>query len=325
MRVPSFHRYRIKMAPKVERVTDIPILQAGAVGEGPHWDVETQSLYFIDVFGKNIHKYVPSTGQHTSATLGKVPSIIIPVKGKQNQFVVGSGNEIDIVTWDGVSEKVSKIEKIVEMKQTDSRLNDGKIDPKGRLWIGSIGPQLPSGFFGSENGFLYSIEKGKVSTHEAGISCSNGLTWNEELKQFYYIDSGKETKGTVDVFDYDVEKGTIANRRTLFTLTKHLDGGLMVLDGMTIDKDGNLWAAVFGANCILKIDPRKPETLLQKVDIPATETTSVAWGGKDLDVLYVTSGNVEFEGIELTPGEHGAIFKVTGLGTSGLPMRSFEL
>lgn len=307
------------MAPKVERVIEMPLLK---VGEGPHWDIETQSLYCIDGPSKSIHRYVPSTGQHTSAKLEKAVSVIIPVQGKPNQFVIGSGKEINIITWDGSSETVAQIEKIAEPEQgSDNSLNDAKIDPKGRLWIGSVGRLLqPDPLQFTETGSLYSLEKGKVFTHVTGLAVANGLAWNAEIKQFYYIDSMKRT---VDAFDYDVEKGTIANRREIFNLDKQNIQGFP--DGMTIDEDGNLWVAIFGGFSVLKIDPRKPETLLQKVAIPVKEVTSVAWGGKDLDALYVTSANLALEGKELPPGDNGAVFRITGLETRGLPMKSFEL
>ncbi|ENN80495.1 hypothetical protein YQE_03099, partial [Dendroctonus ponderosae] len=117
----------------VEKIAEIPNLM---VGEGPHRDVRTQALYFVDIIGKSVHKYVPATGQHTKATFDKAASLVIPVKGQRDKFVVNQLDEIVVAFWDGHSEKLSKIEKSVDINQPDTSLNDGKCDAMGRLWTG---------------------------------------------------------------------------------------------------------------------------------------------------------------------------------------------
>lgn len=90
-------------------------------------------------------------------------------------------------------------------------------------------------------------------------------------------------------------------------------------DGMTIDTDGNLWVAIFDGSCVIKIDPRQPETLLQKIQVPAKQVTSVAWGGPNLDELYVTSANIVIDGV-INPGiHHGGLFRITELDARGYP------
>ncbi|XP_023312824.1 regucalcin-like [Anoplophora glabripennis] len=128
------------MAPKVERITEIETVE---LGEGPHWDAETQSLYFVDIFGKSIHKYVPVTKKHTKAVIGtNHVSLIIPVRGEKDKFLISIGRELAIVTWDGESEKVSNVRKLFEVDNDpntiDNRFNDGKCDPSGRLWAGNV-------------------------------------------------------------------------------------------------------------------------------------------------------------------------------------------
>jgi len=307
------------MGPIVQRIPEIPNME---LGEGPHWDIETQSLYLVDITSKSIHKYNPSTGQHSKATFDKLVSFIIPVQGKRDQFVVALERDICIVTWDGRSEKVSKIEKIVETDpdKTTNRVNDGKCDASGRLWAGSLGVDPETGKYTDDEGTLFSLTKGKLATHVTKIGISNGLAWNKENTKLYYIDS---IKGTVDQFDADITNGLLTNRSPIFTFAKHNIEGAP--DGMTIDVDGNLWVAGFNTHGVFKIDPRKPETLLQKVDFPAKQITSVAWGGIDLDTLFVTSARIVIEGEVLLPPDHGAIYRVTGLGTKGLPGFNYVL
>lgn len=306
------------MAPIVERIAEIPNLE---LGEGPHWDSETQCLYLVDIFKKSLHKYVPSTGHHAQITFDKPTSIIIPVRGKTDQFIVTLERDLVLVTWDGVSEKPSKVEKITDVDgNTENRINDGKCDPSGRLWMGTMGPEHVIGHYLEGRGTLFSYSSGKLTPHISNIGISNGLAWNTQLKKMYYIDS---LAYRVDAFDYEHTTGVITNRTTVFDFKVNGIDGLP--DGMTIDVDGNLWVAVFNGYKVIKIDPRKPNTLLETVELPAKQVTSVAWGGENLDILYVTSGSFAVDGLELLPPNHGATFKVTGLGTKGLPATDFVL
>lgn len=110
-----------------------------------------------------------------------------------------------------------------------------------------------------------------------------------------------------------------ANLTYVFDLQKHGISGLP--DGMTIDTDGNLWLALFGGSCVLKIDPRKG-VALQKVEIPVSQVTSVTFGGPNLDILFVTTGWLDFNGEQKPPA--GSTFMVTGLGVKGLPNVNFK-
>lgn len=108
-----------------------------------------------------------------------------------------------------------------------------------------------------------------------------------------------------------------ANRQTIFTLEKHNIDGL---------PDGNLWVAVFGASSVIRIDPRRPEILLDTVYVPASQVTSVAFGGENLDELYVTTGRIQLGSEDLSASErHGYMYKVTGVGAKGLPAVKVKL
>lgn len=113
------------------------------------------------------------------------------------------------------------------------------------------------------------------------------------------------------------------NRQAAFSIEKHGITGLP--DGQTIDSDGNLWIALFGGNRVIKIDPRRPETLLDSIELPADEVTSVAFGGANLDELYVTTASVPLLEKELTGSGHGVTYKVTGTGSKGLPANNVKL
>ncbi|CAG9859542.1 unnamed protein product [Phyllotreta striolata] len=300
------------MNPKVERLESVP---ACKLGEGPHWDAESQSLYFVDIIGRAIHKYVPATNKHTSAIIGTSEvSLILPIKGEKGRFLISIGRDLAVITWDGESENVSNIEKILEVENSpdtlSNRWNDGKCDRLGRLWAGTMDQKANENVV--KTAAFYLVQNNKATQMLNNIGISNGTAWSRDDKKMYYIDS---VTRSIDSFDFDINKGTIANRQTIFTVAKHNIQGTP--DGMTIDTDGNLWAAVFNGHQILKIDPKTPETLLASIPMPSQQTTSLTFGGPNLDELYATSARIL--GLEDSPSENGSIYRITGINARGYP------
>ncbi|KAJ8918475.1 hypothetical protein NQ315_008172 [Exocentrus adspersus] len=304
------------MVPKVEKLNIEPLLLA----EGPHWDSDTQSLYFVDLNGHGIHKYVPSTNEHTKAqNIGNSVSIIIPVKGKKDQFVITYGRQLMLISWDGKNDKITILEKLCEVDEgTENVFNDGKCDPTGRLWTGTMGGAPKNEKIPLSKGNFYSLQNRKITKHLTNVGISNGLAFDTKLNKFYYNDS---FKGTLDQFDFDAARGTISNRKPIYTLFEGYEESVdvQVLDGMTIDTDGNLWVAVFNGNKLIKIDPRRPETVVETIEIPGKQVTSAAFGGPNLDELYVTTGRIPIRGVAPLSPYDGAIYRVTGINARGLP------
>ena len=136
-------------------------------------------------------------------------------------------------------------------------------------------------------GSLYKITRDNLHNPSVMISpvnISNGLAWNKANNKFYYIDT--PTRKIVE-YDYDDAGGEIKNGRVVFDLSWYssIKG---FPDGMTIDRDDNLWVALYSGSAVIKVDP-KTGYLLQIVAIPAEAVTSVIWGGQNLDVLYITT------------------------------------
>ncbi|CAG5002694.1 unnamed protein product [Parnassius apollo] len=303
------------MSVTIEKITE-PLL----LGEGPHWDDRKQALYFVSIKQKTIHKYVPASGTHTKTQLDGRVGFIIPVDGTTDQFVVGVERKFLIIQWDG--EEGSKVQVLKELAEVDqeiptTRINDGKADPKGRLFAGTMGHEESPGNFQKEKGSLYRIDRRGVVKMCESVSISNGLAWDLKEKAFYYTDS---LEYKIRRYDYDVDTGDISNKSYIFDLKKNNITGIP--DGMTIDTDGNLWVAIFDGGCVLKIDP-KLGTISQKIQIPAKQITSVTFGGCNLDVLFVTTGSMPIKEEQEPPC--GATFMVTGLGVKGHPNVNFKL
>ncbi|XP_069695219.1 regucalcin-like [Periplaneta americana] len=307
---------------KVESLTPPMIL-----GEGPHWDQEAAVLYFVDLHGSTLNKYDPATGKHTSTKKfdERCVGFSIPIQGQENKFAVGVGRDLAIITWNGENGGPQNIETILTIEtdpdQSGNRFNDAKADPNGRLWAGSMGAMIKPGEFERECGSLYSISKERnVVTHVTKVGISNGLAWSKDLKHFFYIDS-HITK--VFKFDYDAATGSISNRRSLFDFETHGISGFP--DGMTIDSADNLWVACFSGGQVICINSKSGH-LIRRVNIPAPNVTSLAFGGPELDELYVTtaSKNMTQEQLKKYPSA-GALFKVTGLGVKGMPGTAVQL
>ncbi|XP_017785355.1 PREDICTED: uncharacterized protein LOC108568659 [Nicrophorus vespilloides] len=326
------HWFRIKRVDSLYcRSFNMQIQQlhnAGAteLGEGPHWDQQTQSLYYVDIFEKTINKYTPATESHSKAQLDEHVSVIIPKDREPHKFIVTMNRKIVEIEWDGVNPCVKILKTLAEVDNESSvntnRINDGKCDPHGRLWFGTMGEEPINGQIAPNKGSLFSLDsRGNVSKHVTNIWISNGLSWNADRTKFYYIDS---VRFSIDEFDYDDETGQIGSRKAIFSLIANNIEGFP--DGMTIDSDGNLWVAIFNGFQLIQIDPSKPETLLKSIKLPAKQVTSVAWGGANLDELYVTSGKFTVNNVVLDAKEgHGGLFVIKGLGVRGLPMTNCKL
>ncbi|KAL4709756.1 hypothetical protein ACJJTC_005559 [Scirpophaga incertulas] len=301
------------MSVKVEKISE-PLL----LGEGPHWD--GRDLYFVGIQEKTIHRYRPDTGEHSKSVVGDKVGFIVPVEGTHDQFVLGLGRKFVVVHWDGT--EGAPVAVLRELGEVDkeiptNRINDGKADPRGRLFAGTMGREDPAGQFDRNKGSLYRLDGAKITKLVEGVSISNGLAWDVSQKAFYYIDS---LERNIRRYDYDIDTGDISNMRHIFDFSSNGVEGLP--DGMTIDTDGNLWVAVFGGSCVLHVDPKQGK-LLRKLSIPAEQVTSVTFGGPNLDSLMVTTASIPIASEQKPPS--GCTFVVTGAGARGLPNVNFKL
>jgi sugar lactone lactonase YvrE len=163
-------------------------------------------------------------------------------------------------------------------------LGDGKCDPQGRLWLGTQPNDFTPGHCA-----LYRLDPdGTVATLLEGVGLSNGLDWSPDGNTLYYIDS---LTRSLDAFDFDARDGTIARRRSVVKIGIG-EGGF---DGMTVDREGCLWVAVFGPGEVHRYSARGE--LLARVQISAPAATSCAFGGADGGDLFITSAS-----IRLPPG-----------------------
>ncbi len=269
-------------------------------GEGPIW--WNNALYYVDIEGHSVIRYDPKSETETVWPVGERVGTVVPRETGGLAIAGDSGFHL-LNTEDGSLTHIGD----PEPGKANNRFNDGKCSPDGRFFAGTISLVKQTG-----GASLYRLDPDH-SIHEvhAGVTNSNGIAWDAKGTTCYYIDTPTQS---VIAFEYDSKNGTLSNPQTIVK-TDHVGSSP---DGMTIDSEGKLWIAFCHGACVRRFCPDTGEEL-QIIDVPALETTAVAFGGDDLSDLYVTTGIHKTE-VE----EHaGRIFVIKGLGVSGVPAFPF--
>lgn len=259
---------------KVEgKITNTP----AQLGEGAMWDYRTNLLYWIDIEGKSLHKYNPETKSDVTMLLPKRPGTVV-LTNDNNKCIVALEDSICYVSID--KNNITPISG-PGFNGAPVRFNDGKCDPLGNLWVGTVDNKD----YANPIAKLYRFDANKIFTVEKeGVVVSNGIAWSPDGKKMYYIDSPTRT---VVAYDIDPKTGNKSNPKIVIKTPENLG----TPDGSTIDAEGMLWVAQWGGACITRWNPQTGE-MIGKVDVPAKNVTSVAFGGKDLDILYITTAKI---------------------------------
>lgn len=283
------------------------------VGEGPVWEEQKQTLLFVDIAGQKIHRWDPATNQIQSVDTGEMVGFAVP-RGSGG-YVAGVGRSIVAVDWS--TQTMTSLVKVDDDKP-NNRLNDGKVDPIGRLLAGTMGIEVRPAEVERQQGSLFSVTSDlTVTKHLSQVDISNGLDWSLDQKTFFYIDS---LSLTVDALDYNVHTGIMGNRRVVY----RMEEGEGFPDGMTVDADGRLWVACYNGGRVINIDP-VTGVRLQTVTLPVMKITSCCFGGPDYSDLYVTSASLGLDQSESRQQPlAGDTFRVTGLGVKGRPSHLFS-
>ena len=276
------------------------------LGEGALWHPTARKLFWVDIEGKSLHLYNPESGEDKVLDVGARIGTVVPVQDGGALVALQHGI-YHINTQTG---KLSFLTNPIKLE--DIRFNDGKCDPAGRFWVGTMALDKRTG--GAD---LYMLElDGKVYHKLGNLTISNGIVWSLDKKSMYFTDTPTQQ---VKAFDYDVASGEISNERVIIEIPEE-EGAP---DGMTLDAEGNLWVALHGAGTVAKYNPNTGE-LLQKVKVPAKKTTSCAFGGKNLDTLYITTAREDLNEEQLKEYPvSGGLFSVKP-GVRGLPTAFYQ-
>jgi xylono-1,5-lactonase len=251
------------------------ILPAEAsLGEGTSWSVREQVLYWVDILGRELHRFDPATGradrwsfdEEVSAVAERAeqPGLIITLRRGFALFDPATGTEPRYLHQP-------------EPALPGNRFNDGKCDAQGRFWGGTMD-------FACEapTGSLYRFDAdGRCTKHDSGFAVTNGPAWSADGRTLYFNDT---VNGRVFAYDFDPVGGTLSNKRLWLAFAPG-DG---VPDGMTTDAAGRIWIAHWGGGCVSCHDPVAAIELC-RVELPVSNVTNCAFGGPDLRTLFITS------------------------------------
>ncbi len=273
------------------------------VGEGPVWDARIGRVAWVDIPAGRLHL---TTGEGETRTIqlpSAVGSIALRASGG---WVAALADGFWAVADDGAVERIAD----VQSDRPDLRFNDGKCDPQGRFWAGTMASDKRVGA-----GVLYRLDP-DLTVHRMvdDVSISNGLDWSLDGRTMYYVDSPTQR---IDRFDFDPATGSISGRQPFVTIDP-ADG---TPDGLTVDAEGAVWLALWDGWIVRRYLP--DGTLEREVRLPVSEVSCPVFGGPDLDELYITSA---WEG--LSEIQHaaeplaGALFRVRP-GVRGRPPTAF--
>ena len=274
------------------------------LGESPVWDPGTSRLLFVDILRGAIHELDPSTARDAVVDVGlPVGSVALAADGAR---VIAAGVGFYRLEADGALRRLARVSE-----RADIRMNDGNVDARGRFWAGTMSLVGAAG-----QGALYRLDP-DYSTHLMlePVTTSNGIDWSPDDRLMYYADT---RTGRVDVFDFDVEGGTIAGRRPFAIIPP----GQGRPDGLVVDADGAVWVALWAGAAVHRYTP---DGALERVlTLPATNVTKCAFGGSDLGDLFVTTAWSKLSADERAREPHaGSIFH-TRPGCYGRRARTFR-
>ena len=284
---------------------EVVVEKPARLGEGAIWDPQRKLLLWVSILDHELYLYDPETGSNRVIPTCQAVGTVVPHAGAGVVVALHNG----IATLDLDSEKIVPITD-PERDIPGNRFNDGKCDPGGRLWAGTMAFDATP-----DAGALYCLDTDRTLTRKISpVTISNGIVWNGACDTMFYIDTAANN---VRAYDYDIDSGEIGNERVV--VANEAGGGF---DGMAIDAEDNLWIAVYQGSGVRCYNPGSGG-LIRELRLPVSNVTSCAFGGGELEDLYVTCAR---EGLdeEALGGQPlaGSLFRLKP-GAEGVPSHSY--
>jgi sugar lactone lactonase YvrE len=244
------------------------------LGEGPGYDERTDSVFWVDIKTGSLFLWNHKARNLREIQTGQYLGAAVPQKSGGYLVAMTTG----IYQMDDWG--LTFICRPGELWD-NLRINDAKCDPAGRFWFGTTGL-----FENAPEGSLFRLDPdGSCHRMLSGPKTSNGLAWSLDGTIMYYIDS---PQNGVDAFDYDLESGIISDRHRIISFPDQIP------DGMTIDREGKLWVALWGSSKVVRCDP-ETGSIIGEIIVPSVNTSSCCFVGKNLDILVITTSGEGFD------------------------------
>ncbi|WP_166373170.1 SMP-30/gluconolactonase/LRE family protein [Psychromonas sp. SA13A] len=264
------------------------------LAEGPLWLAQSHELLFVDIhngkllcsdeFGTLLQEF--TFPEEVSAVVHCDQRYVVVASGCTLYYLDRSnGQYTALLTVPGVSDNL--------------RFNDGKVDPYGNLWIGTMDKAEIQ-----PKACLYRITPElEVSVVLKGITVSNGLDWDIKKQCMYYVDSPSKS---VMCYSIDFENGTLSDAQLVYQLLQQE----VFPDGLCIDSEGFIWLALWGGSSVIKIDPTTKQQV-QRLWLPTNKVTSCAFGGPNFSTLYITTASISEDKEVAIKNDAGAVYTYT--------------
>lgn len=265
------------------------------LGEGPVWVAREKALYWVDIKGYKIFRLDESGGFGEWSTPFRVCSLVPRASGG---FIGGTDKGIALI--DPGAGHFEIIEN-PEQHLPHNRFNDGKVDRQGRFWAGTM-DDLET----EASGTLYRIDPNlRWTVMDTDYRITNGPAFSPDGKIMYHTDTVRQV-----TYAFDLAEDGEAHNRRVFLQFGPGDGNP---DGMTVDAEGCLWIAFWGGSCLRRFSPAAER--LETVRLPTSQPSSCAFGGADLDRLYVTSASVGLDesALSMQPNAGGLFMFIPGV------------
>ena len=267
------------------------------LGESPLWHAERNSLLWVDIEAKTLFEYSFSSDSLRTIRQPRRISRIVRTPAS-NRLIAAMEGGISCIDLD---QDESSWLYDIEGSNPTHRCNDGNVDPMGQLWVGTMCMNLTSGA-----GNLYRISAGgTLEVMLPGTTIPNGLVWTHSKSTMYFIDTAQRC---VEAFHYHPGDGNIVHWKTVIHVPSHMG----MPDGMAIDTEGKLWIAHYGGSAVYRWDPETGQPLM-RIAVPAQQITSCAFGGPNMDILFITSAaqHLSEEALERYPSSGFTFYATT--------------
>lgn len=288
----------------------LPGVPACGLGESPMWLPDEGRLVWVDIPGRALHDWRMADGRHRHWVLPTEPGCVAPLPGGALLLAARDG------LWRFDRDSGQREQLAAPPYDTArERFNDGKADPQGRLWVGTIweprdGPKAA----------LYRWQRGTLERVAGGATVSNGLAWSPDGRTLYWSDTKTHV---VRAFDFDGSDGSLSREREFARFApKPADGSLQGYggrpDGAAVDSEGAYWTAMMEGQRLLRLAP--DGRVLQDLPLPVRCPTMPCFGGPDLRTLFVTTACENRPAAERAEQPWAGCVLMTRVAVPGLPV-----
>ncbi len=261
----------------VTRLQAQPVLETACqLGEGPRWSVRNSELVWVDIAGRTFWRWNPagSSSPRPVPLLGE-PTCVFET-GEGDYLLAIDATVCSLEQCVRPREERTPLLSFDEVDLALARTNDGRVDPAGRMWLGTMARDVTT-----PRGVLYRCDPGEAVVMLSGLTISNGIGWNAGGDVMYHVDT---PTGAVSRYRYDLATGSLADHYVLADIGT--DCGAP--DGLAVDADGGVWVALWGGGAAYRFDRTGRHT--HTITVPeASYVTALAFGGADLDLLLITT------------------------------------